>query len=283
MAYRLRTDEPVGKGLKRVVRKELENAIAQLDRDKPRDDAVHDARKSIKKVRAVLELVNLKKQGGRSIDDLRRAAHMLSPLRDAEAMLESTEALYSRGSQSIPSAARSAVTATLADDKKRIARKSASDRAFVKVVRSLRNVHRASGSWKWKQLHAPDLFDGLRHSYKRTRRRMQNLSQESSSDEFHTWRKRIKTLWYGLRLLEKRASVGRHLVDLKRLETWLGDDHNLAVLGQKIHSRQFARVGPLRRQLTELTSRRRRRLRERSLALGARVFKVAPKEFKREL
>jgi hypothetical protein len=50
VAYRLRVRESIGKGLKRVVRKELRSAIDALDDPNPSDDAIHEARKSIKKV-----------------------------------------------------------------------------------------------------------------------------------------------------------------------------------------------------------------------------------------
>jgi len=58
MAYRLLTGESVARGLRRLSRKELLSARDELRRTSPpRDEAIHEARKSVKKVRAIVELV----------------------------------------------------------------------------------------------------------------------------------------------------------------------------------------------------------------------------------
>jgi hypothetical protein len=53
--------------------------------------------------------------------------------------------------------------------------------------------------------------------------------------DFHRWRKRVKVLWDHLRLLEVRALTAKRRADeLKQLETWLGEDHNVAVLRTQV-------------------------------------------------
>src|SRR5260370_7407926 len=59
MAYRLKHGESVPEGVKRIAREEIRAAVQYL-RGKggiSRDEAIHEARKSIKKVRALLRLV----------------------------------------------------------------------------------------------------------------------------------------------------------------------------------------------------------------------------------
>jgi hypothetical protein len=56
IAFSLRKGEPVGKELRRVVLKQLENAIDELRNDAS-PEAIHNARKNVKKVRAVLDLI----------------------------------------------------------------------------------------------------------------------------------------------------------------------------------------------------------------------------------
>ena len=56
----------------------------------------------------------------------------------------------------------------------------------------------------------------------------------SGSPAFHEWRKRIKTLWYALRLLEQRVPMDPQLTELKRLEEWLGDDQIWLCYGHKL-------------------------------------------------
>ena len=59
MAYHLKRSESVAEGIRRIAREEIESAADQLSKGhRDRDEAIHEARKSIKKVRAVLRLVH---------------------------------------------------------------------------------------------------------------------------------------------------------------------------------------------------------------------------------
>src|SRR3981189_1948536 len=92
MAYRLRQQESVADGLRRLARKALQSARDRLRRTSPpSDEAVHEARKSVKKVRAIVRLIEA--AGGRGIGkskkQLRTVNRTLSRLRDADVMIES--------------------------------------------------------------------------------------------------------------------------------------------------------------------------------------------------
>src|SRR5438046_811176 len=98
MAFRLRTDESVGDGLKRVVKKELRSAVKELADAELSEEAIHQARKSVKKVRAVLQLISKNSSDviDRDAKRLRRSSRLLSPLRDAEAVVATAEELCKR-------------------------------------------------------------------------------------------------------------------------------------------------------------------------------------------
>src|SRR5262245_7952957 len=96
MAYRLRSDESVAKGVRRLARKELLAARNVLRRVMPPgDEAVHEARKSVKKVRAIVQIIEA--DDGRGLDKcpkrLRKVNRSLSRLRDADAMIETLKKL----------------------------------------------------------------------------------------------------------------------------------------------------------------------------------------------
>src|SRR5262249_59732979 len=59
MSFQLRPGEPLRKTTRRIVRKQIDAALEELTgaNKGPRDEAVHEARKSLKRVRAVLRLV----------------------------------------------------------------------------------------------------------------------------------------------------------------------------------------------------------------------------------
>ena len=83
------TRETIARELSRVVAKEFETAIDELGRRQgvDRAEAVHEARKCVKKTRAVLHLLkrNLGQDYGVLDGRLRRIAHQLSSLRDVDA------------------------------------------------------------------------------------------------------------------------------------------------------------------------------------------------------
>jgi hypothetical protein len=90
-------------------------------------------------------------------------------------------------------------------------------------------------------------------------------------------------LWYQLRLAKPLTTgIAPLVADLKRLETELGDDHNLVVLAATLRGCRDLR--PMRadiRQIDRLAARMRQPLRRRAFALGRRLYVRTPKAFAR--
>lgn len=278
MAFRLRPDESVSRGLKRVVRKELRKAIDQLRGMHASDEVVHEARKSIKKTRAVLQLVGDEIGAGRAEKQLRRAARSLAPLRDAEALVATAQALCRHQPRALSVQTCESIRERMREKKARIGgRRQAIHRAVV----SLKRARRSTKQWKWSSLAFSDFEADIRDSYKKARSAMRKARAGTSAVHFHNWRKRVKTLWYALRLLPRHVQpLSRRLNGLERLETWLGDDHNLMVLrGQLVPNAHIK--GRVR--LKQLAHDRQLQLRRKALRLGARQFGDAPKAFARSL
>jgi CHAD domain-containing protein len=60
---------------------------------------------------------------------------------------------------------------------------------------------------------------------------MQRALRSEDAEHFHEWRKQIKTLRYGLRLIEDRGLGIQHDAEaLDRAQTLLGDEHNVEIL-----------------------------------------------------
>jgi Uncharacterized conserved protein len=279
VAFRFRDDEPVGKGLQRVVKKELRTAVNCLTDGE--NEAIHEARKSIKKVRAVLQLVGGSLGANGALKELRRASHLLTPLRDADAIIETAHDLRSRSEDATPASVSARLDAHLATQQATCRRAADRDHVRPKAARAIDRVRRDLRDWHWKRTDYSALVKGLKRSYKRARNGMRAIRGDRNPDAFHEWRKRVKTLWYGLRLLEDHAPrLHRTIADFKRLETWLGDDHNLFVLEQQIYTMRFPTPADGgRAHLHTRIERRQHELRRKGLAIGARLFAVSPKEF----
>src|SRR5580704_11648099 len=97
MSYRLRKDEKLGDGVRRICRKQIEAAIAAANGEKKNSDTpVHEMRKHLKKARAALWLVRKEIGGGlfREQDHyLRDVGRLTSEIRDAEVRLQTVREL----------------------------------------------------------------------------------------------------------------------------------------------------------------------------------------------
>ena len=93
MTYRLKAKESVPKGIKRIASEQTEKAISELAATDELgiDEAVHQARKRLKKTRAVIRLVRDrlgKKTYKRENSHLRDLGGSLAGLRDAQVRIE---------------------------------------------------------------------------------------------------------------------------------------------------------------------------------------------------
>src|SRR5579884_1919695 len=95
MAYRFKRKESVAKAVRRLGCEQIEHAFGCLE-DVEDAEAVHCARKDIKKVRAVLRLVRScvrKKEFRKLTRGFREAAELLAPVRDAYVKTEALRRL----------------------------------------------------------------------------------------------------------------------------------------------------------------------------------------------
>src|ERR1700753_2539377 len=114
MAFRLQPGEAVPDGLRRCAREQLDRAIDELSARAADDpvEAVHDARKALKKARSLLRLGRGTldpDERRRENEALRRAGRALSSARDAEVMLEATDNLSDRFTGRVPEASFAAI------------------------------------------------------------------------------------------------------------------------------------------------------------------------------
>ncbi len=107
MSFRFEHGEPVERGIKRMVREQIDQAIAEIDTpDLGHHERVHQVRKRCKKVRALARLARpaLGKQYSEINTHYRDIARPLSDIRDAQAMVEIFDSIDTRTVQLVASA-----------------------------------------------------------------------------------------------------------------------------------------------------------------------------------
>ena len=106
------------------------------------------------------------------------------------------------------------------------------DGVVAEAARRLEKTRKSAKEWTSPSIKSSGMIAIVAASYRRSRNAMKRARVTGQSATLHHWRKEVKTLWYQLRLARPlMTGVAPLVADLKRLETELGDDHNLVVLG----------------------------------------------------
>lgn len=289
MAYRLERGELVTKGLKRVVSDEIESAREQLSRGKKtsRDTAIHEARKSIKKVRAVVRLVgdDLGDAAARENARLRDIGRSLSEFRDAAVMIASFDDLTKRyGNKTVKGL--QTVRAGLVRKKSKEAEAEDVEIVLDYAVSALGKIAKRAARWPLERDGYRAIAPGLEQTYRAGRAALAHVRKNPSAAEYHELRKRVKDHWYHMRLLEGMWTdlMKTYEKSLKDLETWLGEDHNLIVLREKVLAEpEFYSTKNGIELLLDLIERYHKELREQSVAMAERIYEEKPREFRRRM
>ena len=287
MALALKPRKPLKRELRRIARKELDDAANRLLRlDRTADD-VHEARKSVKKVEAVADLIE--RIGGHvSKDDLkalRTNRRTLSGLRDADAAIQTFERLLSRFPDRISSRRSLTLHRRLEDRQAELIPTMQSvTGSLARAGRTLESLRRPAKRWA-PSVTVSELPDGLKRSYRACLETMERATDTGRADDFHAWRKAVKNLWYQLRLVERLVSgMTKQVAEFRELETALGDEHNLAVFRMRL-TRDRTLNGKQKwvEDIAALTAALEDELRRAALVLGQRLLESSPREFARDL
>lgn len=288
MPYRLKAQAAIAGEVKRIASKQLTLAIEELRAvgDRQSDNAVHEARRHVKKVRALLRLMRPALGDGYDVDTrrMRTANRMLAPIADGRAVVD-TLARLSRKSLASPSRrALGAIRAVLNERAARIDRQAELDRVLPKVARILRLEDRRVAGWRLRARGFRALAPGLEASVRRARKAMAQAAARPTTEHYHAWRRRVKDLWFQVRLLEERC--GDALLPeqqrLEELDGLLGEYHNVALL-EEILTTEVLLSRPMTARSLRLLRRDLAELRHRATLLGLQIFKEKPKSFVRRI
>jgi CHAD domain-containing protein len=279
-AYRLGRGEPAGEGLRRVAIGRLDHALDRLDAPPDDPEAVHEARKDLKKLRSVLRLLRRRigdEEYRRENAYARDTGRMLAGARDAQVRLETLDELISSGVLHAEPLAE--FRARLEHDQRAQAAARHRGREPAERLAAARDRARA---WRVGGEGWDAVGPGIKRSYRRGRDRMAVAVERPTVENLHEWRKRVKDLWYQLRLI---APAWPRVIDAlaeeaHALSERLGDDHDLAVLAGSARDNHDAFADPAELDaLLETIARRRAELQGDAVAIGRRLYADEPAAF----
>lgn len=288
-AYRLRTDESVADGLRRVAVGRAAKALERLDRaaDDELAGVIHGVRKDLKKLRALLRLTGAELGGELFAAEDRRyrdVGRLLSDSRDAQVKLETLVALRTAAGATLPSAETALWESELEAERDAAVTVAGSEGAdrLRRAREAIAAGRERVGEWPLKGDAWSLVGPGLRRGYRDGRQGMKLVRKEATADDIHAWRKRVKDLWYQLRLLQEawpeplRATAGQ----AHALAELLGEHHDLALLAMDLSSR-WGVSG--KEKFETAIGHRQQELLDEALTIGARLYAEKPKAFSQRL
>ena len=281
-AFKLKKKESAKKGIRRVAHDRAEDAVGLL-RDEEADpiEAVHEARKDLKKLRATLKLVRPligEKAYGRENARFRDAGRALSDVRDAQVRAQTIDALAKRFSDDPPPGGWWTLRALLVYE---LSGNGALESLREQVSDEIERGDQAIEDWPLGANGFDLLGPGLKRAYSRGRRRFRDARKDPSDERLHEWRKRSKDLWYQLRLVRRAwPEVMTTTADeAHELSDRLGDDHDLVVLTADLEDARPPLSHKQLEHLRKLIGKRRKELQGEAFAYGERLFAEKPKRF----
>jgi CHAD domain-containing protein len=284
MAYYFKRNESVAEAVRRIAGEEFDSVITQLEHANGTkgDEAIHEARKSVKKVRALLRLIQPELGDTYRAESkvLRKAGRTLSELRDASSVIEILDKLQEKFTDKLHPSAVDPIRRGLMAKKKR-AEESQVPASLRKIVTTIKAAVKRVKTWPISADRFPAIEPGLEMTLRRGRAAFQRAQKRPRPENYHEWRKRIKDHWYHVRLLEGvwTEFMQGYEAALKDLETWLGDDHNLVLLREHLmdKSEQFGAEKSVDLVL-RLIEKYQKELRDNAESFGQRIHREKPRQ-----
>jgi CHAD domain-containing protein len=280
MSYRIEKGEGLATAFGRIAGEEIDVAMAAL-RHPDGGEGIHNARKALKRLRALLRSLRValpKKLFRAENRRIAAAGRAISPLRDIHVQLRTLGKLRDAEGP-----------ATRQVRRQLLRRQSAVTRAIPALRNTVRQMLDASrqtlAAKPWDGATAGDLAASLKRIYKQGRQAARTARASPNPPNLHEWRKKAKSLGYGLELVQGlgRKKLSGMIQCSNALTEALGDNHDLFLVLRALRVEHNARPAPDFRALAERISRRRAKLQKRAFKLGAKLYREKPGDFERRL
>ncbi|HKB80080.1 MAG TPA: CHAD domain-containing protein [Thermoanaerobaculia bacterium] len=254
-------------------------ALARIDADA---EAVHDARRKLKELRALVRLVGdvLPRRGKPERGFFRDAGRLFAPQREAIAAVETFDSVRAHFTSEWKPREFLQIRRALVEHGG-----AAADPAAIERLRADLAVERGRiAAWPVDSMSSDDLWKGLERSYRRSRQAMRSALHDRTPQDFHRWRRRAKTLWHQEQFFAAlgMGSFADSIKTLHKLGRSLGEHHDLALLDERCGTASDS-FGSSRyvRRFRRFLHRRLRDLEERAESTGSDLFAARVRDWAR--
>ena len=280
MGYHIEKGESLATAFGRIAAEEIDLAMAQ-SRRLHRGEAVHNARKALKRLRALLRSLRVafpKKLFRAENRHIAATCRRISPLRDVHVQLRTLGKLKAAASP-----AGDHIRRQLLRQQSSFIRRIP---ALRKTVRALLEVSRQSlASWPLRKATAEDLASGLKRIYKQGREAFKAARKSPTPGHLHAWRKKTKSLGYGLEMIKNLGSgeLSKMIRCSDILTVALGDDQDLFMVLRALDKEHRSNPASDFNRLANRISLKRAKRQKRAFKLGEKVYGEKPGGFEKRL
>jgi CHAD domain-containing protein len=285
MSFHLDVYETIPNGVKRIALEQIDKAILHLEHfretsSSPGNEPIGHARARFKRVRGLLRLVRCEigpKTYRRENGCLRGAGRKLSVLRDSLVVFKTLDQLI--GQTRDRDATSAAVEFRRALTSANAIHLAAEEQVILKVDKAVRGARGRLADWPVHRDGFGAFKGGLARVYADARTAFAGAFQDPTVTHFHDLRKQVgylRSQLLILRLIEPEA-LRQLSGDLKELEGYLSEDHDLAVLGRWFRA-VMDKAGAVE-PMFALIRQRRAELECKAKPLGARLLAEDPGPF----
>jgi CHAD domain-containing protein len=232
MTYRFKVQEPIAKGVKRIALAQIEIASEKLAHPSDVHAAIHDARRCLKRLRALIRLLRPALDEAvyrREAQQLAGIGRLFSGARDLYVMRQ-TVANLDRQFGSLPCGATQRLHKLLANGS--AANTNAHAEGRHQALARLKQCRAFFAGKGVAGVAFEHLNQGLERSYKKARRGFRKAYREPDDEAFHAWRKAVQQHWRHMLLVSGAwpEALSARARAAKELSQVLGEDHDLSIL-----------------------------------------------------
>ncbi|MCB0669804.1 MAG: CHAD domain-containing protein [Saprospiraceae bacterium] len=257
--------------------------IESLEEPEDIHSSIHQARKNMKMMRAVLRLIRFQLPGkiyNRENKFYRDVARRLSLARDLTAMTETIDKLTSTKRKQSTENSLIQIKDEILSSRKNYTQEH--QKLILNSASLLKDHSPINEELEWDEDYFRNLLKGLGKIYRQAYKYQQKCSQHNTDERMHEYRKKVKYLRYHLTILKNMwpKMVVAWENELNRLTDFLGDANDIVVLSshqKKIHKNSMDS------QTKAVLERRKSRCHREALALGAKLFAEKPGPFKKRI
>ncbi|MDZ7624228.1 MAG: CHAD domain-containing protein [Ignavibacteriaceae bacterium] len=287
MSYLLENNETLSFGLKRIVLELIDKSVFNLAKGNGSfNEDVHDTRKNFKKVRTVQRLIrsDIGEESFQIENSFYRdAGRTLSDLRDSTVLILTFDKLLKNSELEMSNFDFSVFKNFLIEKHKtiRIA-KSKKSAVINSLSTDLLLARSRVFDWPLSGDNFKLIKKNLQLIYEQGQKCMYAVFSEAIKENVHEWRKRVKDLWYSMRILSNLwPEIMSPLVFLLgKLSDALGDANDLFLLKERIISNQSKfKDDQHTRELINFIDRRIIDLLREARSIGRKIYSEDPKFF----